>query len=275
MRTARTWFESQARPVSYDLTRPEAAQRNRTIEATAWVDRAAPDTWAQAPMCQQVMRPFGMDHHRHLRVLICEGPVLLGWFGGVQDRAVEPRQRRVLTALVPAMRRRLSVERRLGSAPRVMAALAVALAQLGAPAFVIGIRGEVHETNAAGRQLLGQAWATTMAALRDAVARPAARPGLELIDLHEHGMPRHYLAIVRAQDGDGHLAARVHAAARRWHLTPRQVQVLELVARGQANATIAILLGVGTSAIEFHVRAIFDRVGVDSRAALIAHLFTA
>ena len=64
--------------------------------------------------------------------------------------------------------------------------------------------------------------------------------------------------------------ARVRTCATRWTLTPRQLAVLELVVTGMANATIAAMLGIADRTVESHVTAIFDRAGVDSRAALVA-----
>ena len=60
----------------------------------------------------------------------------------------------------------------------------------------------------------------------------------------------------------------------RWRLTPRQAQVLDLVARGFTNALIADELGIGEGTVEFHLSAIFDKAGVESRAMLIARVHT-
>ncbi|HVV50699.1 MAG TPA: LuxR C-terminal-related transcriptional regulator, partial [Polyangia bacterium] len=56
------------------------------------------------------------------------------------------------------------------------------------------------------------------------------------------------------------------------NLTARQTEVLELVARGRTNTSLAEPLGVRLGTVEFHISAIFDKVGVSSRAALIATL---
>jgi DNA-binding CsgD family transcriptional regulator len=58
----------------------------------------------------------------------------------------------------------------------------------------------------------------------------------------------------------------------RWGLTPRQREVLGRVAGGDATGTIAAALGISERAIEMHLTALFDRVGVDSRAALVARV---
>ena len=43
-------------------------------------------------------------------------------------------------------------------------------------------------------------------------------------------------------------------------LTPRELEVLELVAAGHTNTTIAELLGIGRRAVERHVNSIFDKL---------------
>ena len=64
----------------------------------------------------------------------------------------------------------------------------------------------------------------------------------------------------------------VRTAAERWHLTPRQVQVLDLVTRGFTNALIAEELRIRQGTVEFHLSAIFDKAGVESRTMLVARL---
>jgi DNA-binding NarL/FixJ family response regulator len=63
-----------------------------------------------------------------------------------------------------------------------------------------------------------------------------------------------------------------HAAVARWKLTARQMQVLDLVARGLINASIAETLAIRVGTVEFHLAKIFDKAGVDNRATLIARL---
>ena len=56
-------------------------------------------------------------------------------------------------------------------------------------------------------------------------------------------------------------------------LTGRE-EVLALALRGYANPAIAAHLGVSGRAVELHITALFDRVGVESRAASVVQVLT-
>ncbi|MFC9895006.1 LuxR C-terminal-related transcriptional regulator [Nocardia sp. NPDC127579] len=59
-----------------------------------------------------------------------------------------------------------------------------------------------------------------------------------------------------------------------YELTRRELEVVELVARGLATADIAAQLHLSAHTVRDHVKAIFDKVGVSSRGELVALLFT-
>jgi DNA-binding NarL/FixJ family response regulator len=65
-------------------------------------------------------------------------------------------------------------------------------------------------------------------------------------------------------------ASRDRPAARKWKLSRRQAEVLELVVRGESNKDIAWLLGIAESTVETHLTTIMRKVGVTSRARLAA-----
>ena len=67
--------------------------------------------------------------------------------------------------------------------------------------------------------------------------------------------------LVIAREGPGLDLAR---------LTPRQREVALLVATGLSNKEIARALGLSVSTVKDHVHAILTRLGLTSRAALIA-----
>jgi DNA-binding CsgD family transcriptional regulator len=62
-------------------------------------------------------------------------------------------------------------------------------------------------------------------------------------------------------------AASAHAVevAGRLQLTPREREVLELVAQGASNKRIAYELGMTRHTVKFHLRGIFRRLGVTNR----------
>lgn len=50
-------------------------------------------------------------------------------------------------------------------------------------------------------------------------------------------------------------------------LTPRQEQILAMLAEGQSNRDIAGVLGVTTSAVANYIYNLYGRIGVDNRVA--------
>jgi DNA-binding CsgD family transcriptional regulator len=162
-----------------------------------------------------------------------------------------------------------------------LTALIAAMEAIGAPVLIVDTRGEVLHANSNGRPLvardrrgISQSFARSVAA-----GGPNER-GWELIPLSgQNGSPR-FLAIL---SGVPRAVAPVVAAAvapvvcvesarTRWKLTARQTQVLDLLAGGLTNATIAECLHIGVGTVEFHIAKIFDKAGVDNRATLIARL---
>jgi len=59
------------------------------------------------------------------------------------------------------------------------------------------------------------------------------------------------------------------------HLTPRQRQVLDLIAKGYTNPQIADTLGVSIDGAKWHVREILSKLGVDSREELATDRWSA
>jgi DNA-binding NarL/FixJ family response regulator len=58
---------------------------------------------------------------------------------------------------------------------------------------------------------------------------------------------------------------RVEASPAPPRLTPRETDVLELVANGLTNLQVAGQLGVGVAAVKFHLASIYRKLGVCNR----------
>lgn len=91
--------------------------------------------------------------------------------------------------------------------------------------------------------------------------------------LYVHVLPLH------GHDGDAMFAVTVRelgiereAFARRYGLSPREVEVAELVLRGYANPVIASRLGIAPTTAKRHLTRIFEKIGVDSRTQLLSRL---
>ncbi len=68
-------------PPDFNLWNPmsvNASEANVVVEPRANVSR---DLFAQVPVYRNVIVPIGLGPHGQLRILLCEGPTFLGWFG--------------------------------------------------------------------------------------------------------------------------------------------------------------------------------------------------
>jgi DNA-binding CsgD family transcriptional regulator len=75
-----------------------------------------------------------------------------------------------------------------------------------------------------------------------------------------------YAVTVRSSGAD------VQAFRRRYRLSAREGQITALILRGLGNREIAQSLGISVETAKKHLSRIFDKVGVDSRAQLMAKL---
>jgi hypothetical protein len=153
----RKLFEDEAEFPLYDNPlAPPAGHQNRVVDALAWIEKHSPGTWDRSPMCERVLRHFNAHRFYQPRALLWNGALLLGWFGGMDPSPPTPRQMLILSMLVEPMRRRLAAEESLRETPYLRAALDIALARIGSPAFVVTSRGTIRESNDAGRALLAR-----------------------------------------------------------------------------------------------------------------------
>lgn len=110
--------------------------------------------------------------------------------------------------------------------------------------------------------LLRQQLATALAAMLDQVER-------EALDLHEvdHGLS------VMLEHGDVRCVLVVSAQPSRHALSPRELQIVRLVAEGATNRAIASSLDISLWTVSTHVRRIFAKLGVGSRAEMVAQFY--
>ena len=69
---------------------------------------------------------------------------------------------------------------------------------------------------------------------------------------------------------DSRIASRVVALAHAPRLSPREREVLRLVAAGKSNKEIAAALHVTERTVKFHVTSIFNKLGAENRAQAVA-----
>jgi DNA-binding CsgD family transcriptional regulator len=261
-------------PLFYNPAAPASDQRNRVIDAYEWIRALHPGAWETSAMCTDVLRPLRAHCHHQPRALLCDDTTVIAWFGGLHTRAPTARQVQLLGLLVEPMRRRLLAEHRLRESAYASAALEVALERIGSAAFVIGERGNVRHGNRSGRALLESGRADVKAALRDAAAGRATGLPVDLAPIDDGNGGRLWLAIVTEASSEARIGMAVAVCRERWKLTPKQAEVLRHVVEGRSNTAIAGLLGCVERTVELHVTALLDKAGVDSRAALVARLFT-
>jgi len=76
-------------------------------------------------------------------------------------------------------------------------------------------------------------------------------------------------------DAEARAAGQAERAGEARGLTPRQIEVLALVATGRSNKAVAGRLGCEEGTVEFHVTRLLAAFGCESRAQLIARLWMA
>jgi len=152
-----------------------------------------------------------------------------------------------------------------------LSVLDTALNAIDAPAFVVDLGGEVLHANTNAQALLDRDRPGVSRALVEAVGGAPAG-AWDLTPLRGSEQPRGFLAIMRASRPPVVARDPLRAARERWHLTARQTQVLNWIAHGLTNVLIAETLGITEGTVEFHVKSIFDKAGVESRAMLIVKM---
>jgi DNA-binding CsgD family transcriptional regulator len=158
---------------------------------------------------------------------------------------------------------------------RGLAALSVldtALNAIDAPVFVVDLGGAVLHANTNAQTLLERDRSQVSRALAQAVAGGSADCAWDLTPLGGTERAQGFLAIMRPPRHEIVVHDPLGTARQRWHLTARQTEVLRWLAHGLTNGLIAQTLGISERTVEFHLKGIFDKAGVDNRATLIVKL---
>jgi len=230
-----------------------------------------PPTPEYGQALQAIDRTYGLDKD-DLGVSVCDDDVVLAWIGATRSVPFGDRELALLDALVPSLRARMLLEHQMGHAIATQALLEAALEAIPAAAFVVRGASIVH-ANATGRLLYDRDRASIVSKLRESMGGPT--PGgapFAITQVEVPGSVTTSLAVMRA-DGTGELERRLLAFATVHGLTPRQTDVLTLLARGYGNKTIAERIGVAPGTVEEHVTSLLHKTGTDSRAALVARLW--
>jgi DNA-binding CsgD family transcriptional regulator len=254
----------------YNPIRPEPTQRNAVVELHPRVATASQE---RIPAARTMIERHPLLRSAHqLRALVCDGPALVAWVGAMREGGFRPGDRARLRRLLPAIQRRLATERRAALGGVAIAAFDALLERVAGAGFLADARGAIVHASSAGAALLARRGDAARAEVRDAaLGRPQRR--YDVTRVESAGVPAYALLVERAPEPDA--AARALQLASRVALTPRQQQVLEQLAKGHANKTIAALLGVSEGAVELHVTALLARFGCESRSALVARFWTA
>jgi DNA-binding CsgD family transcriptional regulator len=249
---------------AYNPARPEPAQRNFVAGVADILRFAGARHRDEVPVHRDCYPRVGLTTADALRVLVCDGPSLLAYVAVFREEPFTPVERRTLQRLVPALQRRLTLERTLSESASDRALLAATFAAISAPAFVTDATGALEEANPAGQRWLEREGRAGRQALADA-ARRGHDARFELTPVVTPGAPKRFLMVLRAVR-DARACAGVCAA--RWGFTRRQEEVLALVMEGSSNRTIAAVFGISESTVEFHLKAMFEKAQVESRSEL-------
>lgn len=257
----------------YRPLRPQPAQRNRVLVTEELLRAARRDRATGLPPVYREVLGGGVEQ---VRVLICNGPTQVAWVGALRLQPFGWSERALLAHAVPALHRRLVMERRMEVEALGLAAVEATLSVVAAPAvFVAGRPGALRLllANGLGAALYDDRRDQVLPEIDAALRNPDAPSSWTVTAIA--GTPpgaRVFLAVRRVDADDP--APMLPAIRARLGLTPRQTEVLDRVVRGEANKEVAAWLGCSEAAVEVHVTALLRRTGLSSRVELVARFWT-
>jgi DNA-binding CsgD family transcriptional regulator len=257
---------------TFDLLEPEPDQRNVVRQPSVEIPLRE---YARTALFQQVFEPAGIAHHHQMRVLLCDGPLLMAWVGVLRPTRFKARERALLGALIAPLRTRLSLERSLIRAELLEKGIAAALDLSAETAFLCTRDGRVAYASAAALARLDNE-PGLKSRLLEILHRGG--PGASRVSLRVPGLPEHVLIAFGAgpdvREGERGFASRIERARRTWRLTPRQAQVLGRVVHGDSNKQIAERFRCTENTIEVHVSALLRKARAQGRVGLASRFWT-
>jgi DNA-binding CsgD family transcriptional regulator len=248
----------------YNPERPVPAERNRAIRPRTTCDVEA---WRALPLVRDFLEPRRMGELDQLRLLVCDGPALLGWIGGLRKRPFTARHIRLLAGLQPALTARLRLERQLAGARLYWDCLTTTLDSLSAPAFLV-VQGTIQHVNASAKPLVDRDRQAVEQTLADATDSQLSRARIAI-----SGVPPIELCILHEPRPD--LQRRLEVAYSVWQLSPAERRVLRYLVLGDTNKTIATKLACAEVTVEYHVTRVLRKASVAARTELLARFWTA
>ncbi|MCY7316767.1 MAG: DNA-binding response regulator [Rubrivivax sp.] len=210
--------------------------------------------------------------HQHMPVIFMTGlsetaDIVEGFDAGGVDYVLKPvRAAEVLARLFTHVRNARTVR---------MARRALDIGGLGV--LLLDARGRVAWQSPQAQQWLAACaadptagtWAQWLAQAPDGPLQHRARDGSQLMArrLGEVGMGESMWLLTRLAAADGPQApTRLAIAA----LTPRETEVLSWVAKGKTNRDVGDILGLSPRTVNKHLEHVFEKLGVETRAAAAA-----
>ena len=243
--------------LGYHVPTPLPGERNVLFNSATDPYR---DLYRASPLVREFFPSLGFRDPELLRVLVCDGPHILSWFGVFRSRPFETRQAERLASLVEPLRRRLQLEDGLRRLSLRSAALDAAMEALGVPALILDRRGRVVHANEVARALSSDERRSLLERAR------AEDEEVDLLPIRASGLPPHAFVVQRKSPT---LRQRAALFGRRYGLSPRQVEVLVGLVEGRTNKEIAAALDIQEKTVELHVTAILRKTGAEKRSELI------
>lgn len=93
-----------------------------------------------------------------------------------------------------------------------------------------------------------------------------------VLKVQNEGSEAEEILIDAELDGDRYLLIRLPRSKQTVNLSPREQEIVRMVAQGHPNKIIADVLNISSWTVCTHLRRIFAKLGVGSRAAMVARL---